>query len=45
MKRFVVNNMGFVARYNTNSGPSLMYYINVLSCKSSYGWQINKILF
>ena len=45
MKRFVVNNMGFVARYNASSGPNLMYYINVLSDKSNYGWQINKILF
>ena len=45
MKRFAIYKMEFWDKHNTKSGPNLTYYINVLSDKSNYGWQINKILF
>jgi hypothetical protein len=39
------NNMMFFMWYNKKNGISFRYYINVLSSKTSYGWEINKILF
>ena len=37
---------GVWADYNKGkASQSMIYYINVLSEKTSYGWEINKILF
>ena len=44
-KELVSNNMIFFVWYNKRNGISFRYYVNVLSEKTSYGWEINKILF